>query len=74
MAKRITQKEFFKVLADAGIAIHGYDEVLNMLSLFFLYDAEKTESLGINRLSEWDRERSSALYVYLRDRGYYDYN
>lgn len=72
--KKMTNKEFKEALTAAGFDfdIWGYDGILNIMSIYCGYEAQKLYNNGSDNIARHSEERGENLYNLLKERGYYN--
>lgn len=70
----MTNKEFKKILKDAGMDfnVYGYEGILNKLSILSDYKRKEYEKNGNELLAKLEYDSAEAIYEALKNRGYYD--
>ena len=70
----MTNKEFKKILKDAGIDfnVYGYEGILNKLSILSDYKRREYKEKGNEVLAKFEYDSGNVIYEALANRGYYD--
>ena len=70
----MTNKEFKKILKDAGMdfSVYGYEGILNKLSILSDYARKEYEKKGNKVLAKLEYDTGKVIYEALKNRGYYD--
>lgn len=72
--KKMTNKEFKAILAEAGVPIDvfGYEGILVKVALQLRAQARKDRKAGYGSLAKSAEERASKIHELLKKRGYFD--
>ena len=71
---RMTNREFKKILKDAGMdfSVYGYEGILNKLSILSDYERRDYKEKGNEVLAKLEYDSGEVIYEALKNRGYYD--
>ena len=75
MKKRMNATEFKEALTLAGadFDVYGFEGILNALSMFYDYEAEKYDNRGFEAIAKDKKKIADKLYGTLCTRGYYSH-
>lgn len=64
-------KEFKRILKEAN-TFTNYEQILNMISLFYDWQGKECEDEGLMALAKANKETSIKIYEELKKTGYYE--